>query len=474
MKVLLIAPYQNQGFQEKRTDFMPSGALLCLAAVLRGAGHIPVLLDLNNSRVHRESSPETHCINRIRQTLSTEKPELVGISCLFSGFMDTVRHYAQEIKIYAASCARHNLPIIIGGIHPTTFPVEILSNCDEFDCIALGEGERQIIEVADSISCGGENSMSRFSEIKSFAYRNAQGKVHVNRVREWLDYETLPMQAWDMVDFSDFEMDLSHYTNPKRHILKNMVPVISERGCPYKCNFCDMYLAQGRKLRRRSAHKFVDEIEYLVNEKGQRFFTFMDDNLTLDNRHIIEICNEILRRNLDIQFTTSGGLGVNSLRPEVIDAMVAAGMVSALLAIEHGSDYIRNHVIGKNLQRDTIFQVVDELRRYPQINLAAGWIMGFPEDTNETLQATMDMIDDLKLDRNWVGNLIPFPGTPVFDQCVRDDLFIEKINVSSLWHTPIRAFQNSCVIKPYAMKMEEMQLWQERFLAVRFKYLRKF
>jgi radical SAM superfamily enzyme YgiQ (UPF0313 family) len=69
-----------------------------------------------------------------------------------------------------------------------------------------------------------------------------------------------------------------------------------------------VYIVQGRKLRRRSPQRFVDELEFLVNEKNQRFFTFMDDNLTVDNKHILGICNEILRRGLDIQFTTAGGL----------------------------------------------------------------------------------------------------------------------------------------------------------------------
>jgi len=197
----------------------------------------------------------------------------------------------------------------------------------------------------------------------------------------------------------------------------------------------------------------------------------MDDNLTVDNNHILGICNEIIRRNLDIQFTTSGGLGMNSLRREVIDAMVAAGMTSALLAPEHGSDYIRNTIIKKHLDRDTIFKVVEDLRRH-RVSLAGNWIMGFPEDTNETLQETLDMINVLRLDRNWVGTLIPFPGTPVFDQCVRDKLFIEDMDVSKLWLTPVRAHQDGSVIKPYAMSLEDLSGWRKTFIDIRFKYLR--
>ena len=462
MKILLIAPYLDDP-AEKRNDFLPSGALLCLAAILREAGHTPILLDLNNKTVHSQPNPNEYCLQLICRTIENKQPDFVGISFLFSGFMNIARKYAQKIKEISP-----NLKIITGGIHATTFPNEILNNCMEFDYIALGEGENQMLEISNRISTG---ELGDLSEIKSFAFRDSNGEVRINKERNWIDYETMPMQAWDMVDFSDFEMDLSNYSNFKNHKITNVIPVISERGCPYKCTFCDMYIVQGRKLRRRNKIQFVDELEYLVNERNQRFFTFMDDNLTLDNKHILGICEEIIRRNLDIQFTTSGGLGMKSLKIEIIQAMTEAGMTSALLAPEHGSDYIRNKIIKKNLDRDTIYEVVENLKKF-RISLAGNWIMGFPEDTNETLQEMLDMINELKLDRNWVGNLIPFPGTPVFSQCMRDNLFINDLNASKLWHTPVRAHQDGSVIKPYNLSLDELKDWRKTFIDIRFKYMR--
>ena len=96
--------------------------------------------------------------------------------------------------------------------------------------------------------------------------------------------------------------------------------------------------------------------------------------------------------------------------------------------------------------------------------------MGFPEDTNETLQATYDLINDVKPDRANVGTLIPYPGTPVFDQCIRDDLFIEKFDLADYWRTPFRPHQNSAVIKPYKMSLEDLKAWERKFADVRYKY----
>ena len=75
----------------------------------------------------------------------------------------------------------------------------------------------------------------------------------------------------------------------------------------------------------------------------------MDDQLTLNKAHIMDLCNEILKRKIKIIFDTPNGLWINSLREEVIAKMVEAGLVNAKIAIEHGDDYMRNKVIGKAL-----------------------------------------------------------------------------------------------------------------------------
>jgi len=177
MKVLLIAPYLDDN-NKKRNDFLPSGALLCLASVLRKNSHTPILLDFNNKETYLEKDSTLFCHNKILTTIEKENPDFIGISCLFSGFFETVSGYAKLIKKQYAS-----LKIVTGGIHVTTYPKEILENCHEFDYIVLGEGESQVVELTKCIE---QKQLDSLNDIKSFAYRDSNNIVHINEEREWL------------------------------------------------------------------------------------------------------------------------------------------------------------------------------------------------------------------------------------------------------------------------------------------------
>ncbi len=461
MKVLLVAPYRpNLNPGTNRQDIVPSEALLILYAVLRDAGHSPIMHNYTTNVTESMEDPTQYSYDHIINVIKKERPQLVGISFLFGGDFTYAYQLAKVIKKHSP-----NIKIITGGIHPTTFPREILSNAYEFDYIVIGEGENQIVELANRME---SSSLGNLGEIAGFAFRDSDGLVKVNEKRELVNYDGLPSPAWDMLDFSDYEIDLSNFYNPKKHLIKNKVNVFSERGCPFKCRFCDLYMMQGRKLRRLTTDKFMGELEYLANIRGLRYFSFQDDNFIVDNKHVINICNEIVRRGIDIQFDIAGGY-VNSYNDDVVDALVAAGMVSTILNIEHGSQYIRDEIIKKSLKPEKINSVVESLRRY-KVQVGTNWIMGFPEDTNETLQETYDLINSIKPDRAAVGTLIPFPGTPIFDQCVSDDLFVEKFDIKEMWKTPFRPHQEGSVIKPYNMSLDDLKVWREKFYDIKYKY----
>jgi radical SAM superfamily enzyme YgiQ (UPF0313 family) len=131
---------------------------------------------------------------------------------------------------------------------------------------------------------------------------------------------------------------------------------------------------------------------------------------------------------------------------------------------------MRNQVIGKHLARERIYEAVKLLKKYG-IFTSGMFIMGFPEDTEKTMNDTYKMICDLQLDLNYVFNLIPVPGTKVFSQAMKDDLFLQKFDISDLWKGNISLDPNQdkkqFFIKPYQMTLEQLMTFRKRFDAVR-------
>jgi len=210
---------------------------------------------------------------------------------------------------------------------------------------------------------------------------------------------------------------------------------------------------------------FVDEIQLLYDTYGQRHFSFMDDNININKKHIMEICKQIMQRNLDIQFETPNGLMVSALDREVMDMMVQAGWVRGAIAIESGSDFIRNKVMGKHLKREKIFEITQMAKAYRNLYFKAYFIIGMPEDTRETLMETYDMVKEINVDETYVTNLIPFPGTAVFEQSLRDNLFIEEFDVNNLWRMDGFHYTNNkrFYIKPYQLELEELREFRNKF-----------
>jgi radical SAM superfamily enzyme YgiQ (UPF0313 family) len=344
-----------------------------------------------------------------------------------------------------------DIPIVIGGIHPTIFAVEILKKYNYIDYVVLGEGEITFLELVKCIA----DSNRSVDCLDGIAFRQG-GVVKLNPKTKFIEnLDALPFVDYSLIDLKDYEINTSHWYSPKKIKIGRPFSILSSRSCPERCNFCSMGLLNGRKIRFRSPRHVADEIQYLYDNYDARYFHFIDDNMTFDKKRTLEICREIIKRNINIQFDTPNGLAIRRLDKETVDAMVAAGLVRVSLAIESGSDYIRNEIIRKRVSKKKIYEVVNHCASHRHLYIKLFFIIGMPEETHDTLQETYKMIKELPHDFPSIHFATPYPGTKLFEDCIRNGLLPYKseeyVSFGEFHHDPEKPH-----FKPYKLTKEDL------------------
>lgn len=452
MNILLVNPPIPRSFYNR--EFHLPTSLLYLGAVLeKHCDHVEIL-DFKPIQHKAPQTTDSQYDHILLSRITDSKAEIVGFGGLFSGNYPDVLRMAKIVKDHFP-----NITTLLGGVHPTMYTTEILTSCTYFDYLFIGEAEDSIISFMDAFSC----DKKVLETIPAIAFRRGD-QLQINKRKSYIDnLDDLPFPAYHLIDFKDYYVDTQGWHNPKNLNFNLEIPLITSRSCPHDCNFCAASKIMGRGWRPRSAGNVVNEIELLYNRYNQRHFAFMDDNLTFSKKRILEICNLILKRGLNIQFETHNGVSINTLDAEVIEALAAAGLTRIALPIESGSDFIRNTIMRKKLSRSKIFDTVNLLRQYKQIFIRTFFIIGLPEETQQTLQDTYEMIEELNVDKVHLTNIVPFPGTEVYQTAQKDNLFV-NINPSefylsdALYQTNYDHFS----IKPYNLSIEELKQFRKR------------
>lgn len=436
---------------------MPPG-LLSLAAYLREKGETVDCVDLNVLNKTRNPGETAQALEDLLQDL---RPILVGVSVMAAGQFPLARRICQQIR----RAVPHVLTVV-GGAHVSQFPREILETCPEIDFVVLGEGEEQAYACAQYA----RTRKSPPAWPDGIAYRDGDGAITVlPKTRYIADMDRLPWPAYDLLNFEDYRHDTRTWHNPFQVDLSLRVPIITSRGCPNLCNFCSVAKCMGQGYRPMTAARVVDLMQKLYEEQGVRYFAVFDANFAQEVTRVLAICHEIARRNLDILLDLPTGLPINATAKVMIDALAQAGLIRTCISVETGDDFIRNDVMYKGVDHDEIFDVVAAIRRYPQIFLLTDFVIGMPEDTVESLEASCRLIEDLDTDDITLSLATPYPGTKLFEQCRRDKLFLPDIDCDRLheadWYSHVNL--NRFCIKPYHVDLDTLSDYRGRILAVR-------
>ncbi|MBU1006941.1 MAG: B12-binding domain-containing radical SAM protein, partial [Candidatus Omnitrophica bacterium] len=363
-----------------------------IAAVLRQAGHDVSLFD---------PEPEGMDMDGIKEYLLRNKPDIVGLSCATANFKNA-------LSIGAVVKEVTNAVVVLGGVHASALPREILSNFSQFDFLVIGEGEETITELAKSLETGSAD----IKNIKGIAYKK-EGTVIITEPRPFMSpekMEKLPFPARDLVNLKLYR--------PQVHLNRGKLAatMLTSRGCPAKCTFCASYLTTGYAFRWRSPESVVNEIETLVREYGVEHIVFVDDTFTFLKDRAIKICDLILRKGLKIDWYCFAR--VDKVSEELLTVMKKAGCFSLLFGIESGDEKVLKN-IKKGITPDQAKQAL-AIANKMGFKTLAGFMFGNPGETHETAKKTLDLAVKTSPTIASFNILVPYPGTEVFETHYKD------------------------------------------------------
>ena len=415
MKVLLIYPqYTHSNAFDSRA---PSMALFYLAAMLEKGGHDVQIIDASigpvrrTGRVYHYGLTDEETLARLQQT----EFDVVGITCSFTARWRFVARLARQVKQL-----RPDVPVAVGGLFPTSEWEYCLEQCDCVDMIVLGEAELTFLKVVDGLAAG-LSVKDACLNIDGIAIRE-QGRPAVRDKTVYNDrLDEIPFPAWHLVD-------LESYFKVQRRIFELPVPclpILSSRSCPNRCRFCNMYITHGRRWRPRSAENVLSEIEYLMRRFQIKHFYFIDDNFSLDLKRAKTVCRGILERGWKIRYNFHNGLSIKSIDRELLQLMKASGCTSVCLAVESGSERIRNQVYRKGLSTEKIEQVFQWCRE-EGIPTIGYFLVGAPGETRADFEESKALMARLPLSLVTAGIFTPYPQTELYDECKAKGWLLES------------------------------------------------
>ncbi len=222
----------------------------------------------------------------------------------------------------------------------------------------------------------------------------------------------------------DFNLDDLPYPDWKNVINNNKtsllfgneksLPILATRGCPYSCfKYCVYPLQQGRKPRHRLAKNIVDELEYWNKQFNVKMFIFRDPVFSINKKHTLEFCEELIQRKINIKFIIETHLRI--LDNDLIKILKKAGLKAVKVGVESFDEEVLKNSGRYSVSRDEQFDKIRELEKN-NIMVSAMYILGFPTDTDSTIKKTINYSKKLNTTYAQFSVWTPYPGTPIFEE----------------------------------------------------------
>ncbi|MBU2589328.1 MAG: B12-binding domain-containing radical SAM protein [Nanoarchaeota archaeon] len=360
-----------------------------------GIFYLGSYLKKNGFRIKiRDAESQNFKTEDIVKEIKEFEPEYVGVSSTTVAF-----HRAIEV----VKSIKENFPeikIILGGPHITS-NVQHAMSFDLFDYGVLREGEITITELLNKL-----NKKESIKKIKGLAYRE-KGKLVVNPHREYIeDLDSLPFPAYEFVK------DIKLYTPPpSNYKTLPVMNIITSRGCPNQCTFCDNNVF-GRKFRKRSPENIIEEIKYLREKFNVKEIAFVDDTFLVDKERVYKLFEQLEKENIKFPWTCMSR--INNVDFEFLKFLKSKGCWHISFGIESGDDEILK-IIKKNISLKQAEKVINWCKQL-KIKTKGFFIIGHPKETLETIDKTIKLACKLPLDDVVFTLNTPIPGSQQYTE----------------------------------------------------------
>jgi magnesium-protoporphyrin IX monomethyl ester (oxidative) cyclase len=371
-----------------------------------GIGYVEEFVAANGVQTDALDMTLGYSLTDLFQKIDKMKPEIVGF---------TVMTYQYRHTLAIIDAVKHRYPSIvtvIGGAHVSAVKTEAMRQCPAADFGIHGEGEIPMRDLCLGVP---------FEQIAGLYYRE-DSQIRTGPPSQYVpDLSILPFPKFR-------SYDLSRYTNE--------IEINTSRGCPFDCNFCAVSTITGRKIRYRTARSVGDEIAYFYN-LGVRGFQFGDDNFLANRKRVMTLLDEIKERGYqDLVLRCGQGIRGELITREILTPMKEVGFRQLGVGVESASNEIL-----RTIRKDTS---IEKIERGLSIACELGYevtllfVIGTPGETLADVQKSIDFALKYPVMKAFFFNLIPFPGTELYDWVMGHNALLEPYEVMINRHDELK------------------------------------
>jgi len=369
-------------------------------------------------------------------------PEYVGISALFTSSHQSILDLSEISKIYFPMAK-----VLVGGNYPTAVYADLLNSSAAIDAVCFGEGEKGLLGLltAEDFHTFVKNSVSWVDREKLRSPLNNLSHDFI------VDLDEIPPYDYDCLDLEGYKLNpnSSRYAVKEKYQLsfgeeggtgdhfgedtvgsvksigelRYSMPIMTSRGCPFKCTFCASHAAHGRDMRYHSTQRVLDDIRLMVKKYGIDGVVIQDDHFMAGKHRPYSIVKQIGELGLGMYFQNA--LAIYALDLDFLKLLKSSGVDSLVLPIESGSNRVLKELMKKPLRLDIVPRVLRDCREagiFTDCNI----IIGMPGETRDDIDSSISFLKTIYADWFRIFTAMPIAGSEMYIKCVDENLFEES------------------------------------------------